>query len=369
MNYVRVAGFKQDHAGKLTAAVVDDFFSGRRFLVRARKFVNATGPMADGIRRLASPALTARLRPSKGVHIFLPLDGFPVSDALLVPRTEDGRVVFAIPWNGRLMVGTTDTGYTPGEEMIVTRAEIEYLLRQLNPYFERPFTPDHVVSGIAGIRPLVSSGKSVETKNLSRDDEVEIDSSSGLISILGGKWTTYRLMAEETIDAVQRSLGMAATPAPTRDYPLVGAEVYSAEYWLELAEKYDLAPSTAQHLANKYGTAAEAVLQLIRESPELELPLVEGLAPLQAQVVYAVREEMAHTLEDVLARRIGLQFYSWKVALESAPLVARLMARERGWSTAQRESAVAEYSAKINRYLEAAGLAVEGLHLHSIERN
>src|SRR5262249_11219409 len=148
------------------------------------------------VRKLASAKVGPRMRPSKGVHIMFPLDGFPENDALLVPRTEDGRVIFAIPWNGRLLVGTTDSGYTPGEEMVVTREEIDYLLRQLNPYLSCQLRAGQVVSGFAGVRPLVTLPGVTDTKKLIRDDEVEFDAGSGLISILGGKWTTHRLMGQ-----------------------------------------------------------------------------------------------------------------------------------------------------------------------------
>jgi glycerol-3-phosphate dehydrogenase len=202
LNYARVTAFSNNDAGKLVSATVVDQASRGTFEIRARAFVNATGPFSDVVRRLASPDVMPRMHPSKGVHIMLPPDGFSETDALLVPKTEDGRVIFAIPWNGRLLVGTTDTGYTPGEEMVVKSDEIEYLLRQINPYLSSPLRADQVVSGIAGVRPLVAAQGVTDTKKLIRDDEVEFDAVSGLISILGGKWTTHRMMGEETIDKV-----------------------------------------------------------------------------------------------------------------------------------------------------------------------
>ena len=202
LNYARVNAFSKNEAGKLVSATVVDQASPRAFEIRARAFVNATGPFSDVVRRLASPDVMPRMHPSKGVHIMLPPDGFSETDALLVPKTEDGRVIFAIPWNGRLLVGTTDTGYTPGEEMVVKSDEIEYLLRQINPYLSSPLRADQVVCGIAGVRPLVAAQGVTDTKKLIRDDEVEFDAVSGLISILGGKWTTHRMMGEETIDKV-----------------------------------------------------------------------------------------------------------------------------------------------------------------------
>lgn len=371
LNYARVTAFEKNHAGKLSAAKAVIQPSGRELKIAACAFVNATGSVSDTLRQMASPTVPARMRPSKGVHILFPLDGFPNSDALLVPKTEDGRVIFAVPWNGRLMVGTTDTGYTPGEEMVVTQEEIEYLLRQLNPYLHKPLAVDQVVSGFAGIRPLVASKDVVDTKKLIRDDEVEFDSDSGLVSILGGKWTTHRLMGEETINKVQEYLGGHVTPSMTRDHPLQGSSGYTQDYWQTLVEGYRISAATAEHLAHKYGTFAPGVLKLAANDPALALPLLEGQAPIRAEVVYAVRYEMAQTIEDVLARRIGLQLFGWRLAIQAAPAVASLLACELGWSKQQRESELEKYVARVNRMLEAAGQRPESIHLEeaALERS
>lgn len=295
------------------------------------------------------------MRPSKGVHILFPLDGFSETDAILVPRTEDGRVIFALPWNGRLLVGTTDTGYTPGEEMLVTREEVEYLLRQLNPYLSSPLRIDQVVSGFAGVRPLVAAPGVTDTKKLIRDDEVEFDAESGLISILGGKWTTHRLMGQETIDKVQDYLGGPVTPAQTENHPLNGSADYHFDYWQTLVDTYKLRVATAKHLAHKYGTQAPEVLELAKSDRSLELPLVEGEAPIRAQVAYAARHEMALTIEDVLVRRIGLQLFGWRLAIRATPAVAAVLGRELGWNAAEEAAAVNQYVNKVNHMLTVAG--------------
>ncbi|HTC33846.1 MAG TPA: glycerol-3-phosphate dehydrogenase/oxidase [Bryobacteraceae bacterium] len=359
LNYARVTSLERRADGMLAAAVVTDQISKQTIRIAARSFVNATGPFSDVIRQLASAKVSPRMSPSKGVHILFPLDGFPESDALLVPKTEDGRVIFAVPWNGRLLVGTTDTGYTPGEEMVVTRQEIEYLLRQLNPYLSSPLHADQVVSGFAGVRPLVSAQGVKETKKLIRDDEVEFDAESGLISILGGKWTTHRLMGEETIDRVQQYLGEPTTPAQTPEHPLSGSADYRWDYWEMLSSEFHLPAATAQHLAHKYGTAAASVMKLAESDPSLALPLVEGEAPIRAQVVYAARHEMAVTLEDVLARRVGLQLIGWRLAIRAASVAAELLGSELGWSAAEQTAAVDQYVGKINHMLEVAGQAPE----------
>jgi glycerol-3-phosphate dehydrogenase len=295
-NYTRVIGFEKQ-GGRIVAASVEDQFSKAVSSIRAKAFVNATGPFSDAVRRLASGDAAPRLSPSKGVHILFPMPADWGHRALLVPKTEDGRVIFALPYHGRLMVGTTDTPAGPATEMLVTGDEIGYLLRQVNPYLSRPLAASQIVSGFAGLRPLVRSGNTTDTAALIRDDEVEVDPDSGLISILGGKWTTYRLMAERTINRI------STAPSRTHATPLV----------------------VAPHEARSPGTL-----------------------PTRDEVVYAVRHEMARTVEDVLARRIGLELYDWRLAMEAAPMVAEMM----GVETAQLE----QYVARIRRLLEAASL-------------
>jgi glycerol-3-phosphate dehydrogenase len=356
LNYARVVGFEKASDGRLAEATVDDAIGRAQFPVRARAFVNATGPFADTIRDLAQPGVPKRMRPSKGVHIFLPLEGFSCGEALLVPKTEDGRVIFAIPWLGRLLVGTTDDEAALQDELLVQRSEVDYLLRQLNPYLSKPFTADQIVSGMAGLRPLVSSGDSRETRKLVRDDEVELDAHSGLISILGGKWTTHRAMAEDTIDAVQNYLGGPVTECRTRAYALTGAEGYRPNYWETLAAQFGIAAGTARHLAEKFGTNAPQVLAIAGEDPSLGAPLIHGFPAIRAEIVYGVRHEMAQTIEDVLARRIGLQLFSWRDAIKAAPIAGSLLAAELGWTTAQTETAVTDYISRISRFLQTAGL-------------
>jgi glycerol-3-phosphate dehydrogenase len=356
LNYARVVGFEKDQNGRLQSAQIEDQVNGSQFTIQARAFVNATGPVADTVRTLASPGIPPRMRLSKGVHILLPLELMPGSDALLIPKTEDGRVMFAIPWSDRLLVGTTEKEVSVGDELYVIKDEVEYLLHHLNQYLERPASASQVVSGIAGVRPLVSSADSRDTKKLARDHEIEVDSTSGLISIMGGKWTTYRAMAEDTIDAVQSHLGLPKKESATSNYPLAGSEGYMPDYWSTLISEYEISPDSAQHLAAKFGTRASEVLRPTRETPDLKNFLVEGLPVLRAEVVYCIRNEMAVTVEDILFRRTGVQLHSWRAAIEAAAAVAAILAAELGWSAEAEVSAVRQYVAKLNRFLQLAGL-------------
>ncbi len=356
LNHAKVTGFQRDALGKVSGVVVEDALTGKTFAVASKALVNATGPVSDSLRRLATPSVRNRMRPSKGAHILLPLEIFPTKDALLIPKTEDGRVLFAIPWHGRLLVGTTDEAISPDAELLVSKHDVEYLLRHLNRYLERPVTPDSIVSGFAGARPLVSAESEPDTKSLSRDYEIEVDSASGLISILGGKWTTHRAMAEDTIHRVQQALGVPETSSKTRDYVLHGGEGYTADYWQGLCARFGVSEESAVHLASKFGTAAEDVAALAAENVTLAQPILEAYPAIQAEVVYSIRHEMAVTIEDVLARRVGLQFFSWRDAIKAAPVVGYLLAEELDWSADQTQTAIVEYKDKINRYLKTAGL-------------
>lgn len=356
LNYARVIGFEKDENGRLRSAEVEDQLTHEKFSIHASAFVNATGPFADTVRALASPGIAPRMRPSKGVHVLLPSHLMPGSDALLIPKTEDGRVMFAIPWMGRLLVGTTETEVTIADELYVTKGEVEYLLRHLNQSLAQPASPEQIVSGIAGARPLVSRSDSRDTKALARDHEIEVDSASGLISILGGKWTTYRAMAEDTIDAVQKHLGVPKTECPTTDHRLAGSEGYRPDYFESLVREYGISQESARHLAEKFGTRAPGVLELTRETPDLAQLLLEGHPVLRAEVVYCIRSEMAVTIEDVLLRRTGMQLFSWRVAMEGAPAVAAILGKELGWSTEAERAATQQYVSKINRLLQLAGL-------------
>jgi glycerol-3-phosphate dehydrogenase len=356
LNYARVIAFEKASDGRLSAVEVEDQIAHTRFNVRARVFVNATGPYADTIRRMATPAALPRMRLSKGIHILFPLEVLRSDDALLIPKTEDGRVLFAIPWYGRLLVGTTDDEAKLGDELVVNKEEAAYVLRQLNKYLARPATPDQIVSGTAGLRPLVSSGKSTGTKSLARDHEVELDQGSGLISIMGGKWTTHRAMAEDAINAAQKYLGVAVRKCSTLSHQLLGSDGYSPDYWQSLAKRFGLTELTARHLAQKYGVCAPDVMKLTQVDPDLALPLLEGLAPIRAEVIFGAREELAVTIEDILARRIGLQLYGWRDAIRAAPAVAQLLTRELEWPEGVRQNAIEEYVAKIRDLIEKAGI-------------
>ncbi len=369
LNYARVLSFTREAQGKLRGVEVENKLTGERFTVCAKVFVNATGPWADTMRQIANPEAHPRMRVSKGIHIFLSLDLHRSKSALLIPKTEDGRVLFAVPWFDRLLVGTTETEVSLHDEMIVTKEEIAYVLRHLNNCLHTPVTLEEIVSGTAGMRPLVSASGGKATSKLARDHEVELDEMSGLVSIMGGKWTTYRAMAEDTIDEVQKCMGKGVTPARTRDYQLAGSEGYSPDYAKALVANFSIEEETAQHLALKFGTRATQVAELSHKEPELGEPIVAGFSPIRAEIAYAVREEMALAIEDVLSRRIGLQLLDWRAAREAAAITGEMLARELGWSAEFERRSVEAYRRKITRMLEVAGLPDQARTDVAISRN
>ena len=356
LNHARVTSLSKDSNGRLDGAHIADQLSKQSFSIEAKVFVNATGPAADVVRRMAAPAIPLRLRLSKGSHVVLPIEVFPTQQAMLIPKTDDGRVLFALPWNGRLLVGTTDTEVQPGDELYVTREDVKFILGQLNQYLATPVTSDQIVAGFAGARPLVSSDQFESTKKIARDDVIEVEPASGLISIMGGKWTTHRAMAEDTIDVVEQSLGRVSRVSPTRQHVLYGSEGWTAGYWQELGKTYKVEPDVAHHLSVKFGTAASNILDLVKADESLGQRIISDHPMIGAEVVYAVREELAATIEDVLARRAGVQFYSWRGAREAAAAAGAIMGAELGWNADETQSNVNSYVSYINRLLDLAGL-------------
>jgi glycerol-3-phosphate dehydrogenase len=355
LNYARLLEFEKNPQGRLAAAVIEDRLSNKRFKVAARAFINATGPFSDQVRRLAAGDAKERVRLSRGVHILLPLPEEFGKDAVLIPKTDDGRVIFAIPWRGRLLVGTTETESTLDASLVVYREEAEFLLRHLNRYLAKHFEVTDIVSAIAGLRPLVRTRNSRDTKKLIRNYEIENDPRSGLISVLGGKWTVYRAMAEDAVNAVQKALTGRITDSCTRHHPLFGVEDENSNVEDPLAV-YAVPRSTIHHLTQRFGSRRTRVLDLVREDATLVTPIIDGSSHIHAEIIYCVREEMAVCVEDILCRRLGLQLYDWRLAVQAAPVVGQILAQELGWSPARTRTEIDGYIERINRCLEALGL-------------
>ncbi|MFN4256043.1 MAG: glycerol-3-phosphate dehydrogenase/oxidase [Saprospiraceae bacterium] len=320
-NHLEVVGFQKDSSGQLCAADAREAFSGNVFSVRARQFLNCTGPFADRLRLAANADSRPRIRPSKGIHIVLPPEVLGSADAMLIPKTRDGRVVFAIPFEGRTMLGTTETEHPDlGAEPLPTPAEVDFLLETAQPFLAQKLDAASVKASFGGLRPLLAAPEKRAAKNLLRDHEVEHDPASGLVSLLGGKWTTYRLMARDAVDFVCQKLGNAE-PCRTATHRLAGAENFAPAAWPQLRAAFGLPEDVCRHLLEKYGSRAAKVAALTRDRPELAARILEGWPFIRAEIVHAARAEMACTADDFLARRLRLAFTDRAAAQAAAPVV------------------------------------------------
>jgi glycerol-3-phosphate dehydrogenase len=358
VNHIEVLDFQKDSNSKLMGATVQDTLTQESFQIKAKVFINCTGAGADWIRQKANPKQVARMRPSKGVHVMLPYAVLNSQQALMIPKTPDGRIVFAVPFENKLMLGTTDEPYLKGQqEPLLEHQEVDFLIETLQPYLAETIDKQSVISGFAGLRPLIGapSSQGKATKRLLRDHEVEVDEATGLISLLGGKWTTYRLMAQDTIDAVD-ALFQKKNPCKTASQRLVGAEGYDENFYKKIVEKYHLDEAICIYLARKYGTRAESIAQLALEQPFLARRLQPNstLPITKAEIVYQIRAESACTLRDILARRLRLENTDWAATLELLTPISHLLAVELDWSEAYRVKAVTEYQALLQKMVATA---------------
>ena len=318
----------QHASGKVSGVRVRGRESGVELEVAARAVLNATGPFADHIRRLDDPDVAPMLAASSGVHIVLDARFAPPGTGLLIPETEDGRVLFLLPWQNATLVGTTDQAAGIEPHPRASEAEIEYILRHVRKYFSIPVDRSDVRAAWSGLRPLVSDPKAADTARLSRDHVVHV-APSGLVTIAGGKWTTYRRMAIDAVDAAAAVAGLTPPPSASENIALAGAQGWEASgtgVWQERGFDLDV----ARHLHTAYGTRADRVVA-IAHAEAAETRLAAGHPYLEAEVRYAVRHEFAASAVDVLARRTRLAMLDAAAAAAAAPRVARIMAEELGW--------------------------------------
>src|SRR3954470_31896 len=306
-NYSEVTGLLKDAGGRVIGARVGDVD------VRARVVLNATGVWADRVRAYDEGQDPGTLRPAKGIHLSVPWEKVRCDIAVVIPVLKDKRSIFVVPWGDRVYVGTTDTDYEGSlDEPVCTPEDVRYLLEAVNRFLTHPLSTDDVMGTWAGLRPLVRDARSERTADLSRRHSVQ-RSPGGLITVMGGKLTTYRRMAEDTVDEVTSVLGRGGRCRTSR-LPLHGAEGFESV--------------SDEHLASRYGSEARTVQAMVAADPSLGQPLVPSLPYLRAEALYAARYEMAHTLDDVLARRTRAMLLARDETAAVADDVAHLVAGE-----------------------------------------
>ncbi|MEM1025397.1 MAG: glycerol-3-phosphate dehydrogenase/oxidase [Myxococcota bacterium] len=324
LNYAQVSGLEKEDGIIVSGVRFQDRESGETFRVQAKVVINATGAWSDGLRRLDEPKAPQMIRPSQGVHLVLDRSFLPGESAIMVPQTKDGRVLFAIPWHDSVVVGTTDT---PIHEIpFEPRArpeEIDFILDHAQAYLAKGPKRTDVKSVFAGIRPLVSAGDG-STASISRDHTLHVGD-SGLVTIAGGKWTTYRKMAEDVVDHATVIGGLPALACGTEKLAIHGAR----------------APSSGRLWY--YGSDEDSVRELMAQGHGARVH--EALALTEAEVIFAVRREMARTVEDVLARRSRALLFDAKASKEAAPAVGRVMAIELGRDQSWVDEQVLRYGA------------------------
>lgn len=335
LNYAPVIGLTKNSAGQINGVTFKDLEEEQEFFAPARVVINATGAFVDIVRRLTDAAVPPMIAPSQGIHIVFDKSFLPGDSAIMIPRTSDGRVLFVIPWHEHTLVGTTDTSISAATlEPQPTADEIDFILNTSAQYLNKAPTHRDILSIFTGIRPLVKASGGQNTAALSRDHTLHLDS-SGLLTITGGKWTTYRHMAE---DCINRAISLANVP----ERPCITATLKIHGYRPQ-AETFD-------GLA-VYGSDAPAIREIMHTNSSLGEKLHPALPYCGAEVIWAARCEMARTLEDVLARRTRALLLNARAAAAIAPQVARLMAGELDWSETQQAEQVDAFTSLTQGYM------------------
>lgn len=335
LNYVEVTGFTKDSQGFVDGVIARDLETGEQFQAKAKAVINATGAFSDRLRQITEPSVPAIIAPSQGIHLVCGPEFLQGESAIMVPHTADRRVLFAIPWHGHTLVGTTDTPVSTATlDPVPMEQEIEFILATAGQYLEKAPARSDVLSVFAGIRPLVKATGTVSTAALSRDHIIHIDR-SGLMTICGGKWTTYRHMAEDCVDQAATLAQLPERPCVTRNLKIHGFHTSVGQFG-------DLAV---------YGSDATQLQKLILHDVRLGDRLHPALPYVKAEVIWAVRHEMARTLEDILARRTRALFLNARAALQMAQPAAELMAPELRWNQNETARQLEEFQAVAAKYV------------------
>lgn len=335
INYMKVTGLIKNEEGLCKGVELEDRLSGEQLSVRSKVVVNCTGIFTDQIMKMDNPDQEEIIQCAQGIHLVLDKDFLPGDTAIMVPQTDDGRVLFAVPWHDKVIIGTTDTALEgPSAEPVAKEEEIEFLLKHAADYLTRNPQRSDVKSVFAGIRPLVRNPDAGSTSEISRNHEIMV-SASGLLTIAGGKWTTYRKMAEDTVNRAALLGGLQEVDCKTKELAIHGHN------------------DDAKHEGHLYvyGSDLPVLKKLMAEDSEWSEQLHPDLPYLKAEVIWAVRYEMAMTVEDVLARRTRALFLDAAAAIDSAVVVAELMKQEMGESEDWKEEQICSFKSTAESYL------------------
>lgn len=336
LNHFKVKQLQKNEEGKVCGVIATDTDTEIDYTLHAKVVINATGVFTDEILQMDKAEAKNTVRPSQGIHLVLDRSFLPGNDAIMIPKTSDGRVLFLVPWHNRIVVGTTDTLLDSHSlEPKPLEKEIDFILETANTYLTKPVTRADVLSIFAGLRPLAApKDGSEKTKEISRSHKI-IVAKSGLITITGGKWTTYRRMAQDTINKVIALGKLPQAACVTKELAIHGADGSAAD---------------ENHLYI-YGTDQKEIEALIKQQPALGEKLHPRLEFLKAEVVWAVTHEMARTVEDVLARRVRILFLDAKAAQEVAPEVAEILAHYLNKNEAWKQAQMQEFTTLANQYI------------------
>uniref|UniRef100_A0A8C6IKB1 Glycerol-3-phosphate dehydrogenase n=1 Tax=Mus spicilegus TaxID=10103 RepID=A0A8C6IKB1_MUSSI len=326
---------------RVSGARCKDVLTGQEFDVRAKCVINASGPFTDSVRKMDDKNVVPICQPSAGVHIVMPGYYSPENMGLLDPATSDGRVIFFLPWEKMTIAGTTDTPTDVTHHPIPSEEDINFILNEVRNYLSSDVEVRRgdVLAAWSGIRPLVTDPKSADTQSISRNHVVDI-SDSGLITIAGGKWTTYRSMAEDTVNAAVKFHNLNAGPSRTVGLFLQGGKDWSPTLYIRLVQDYGLESEVAQHLAKTYGDKAFEVAKMAsvtgKRWPVVGVRLVSEFPYIEAEVKYGIKE-YACTAVDMISRRTRLAFLNVQAAEEALPRIVELMGRELNWSELRKQ--------------------------------
>jgi len=335
INYCSVSGLLKDNNGKVSGVKFMDIEGNKEYEIKGKQIVNATGVFADDILKMDSPNAEKTIAPSQGVHLVLDKSFLPDNDAIMIPKTDDGRVLFLVPWHNRVVVGTTDTPIEKESlEPIALEEEIEFILKTAARYLTKAPKRSDVLSVFAGLRPLAASkGKGKKTKEISRSHKI-FTSKSGLLTMVGGKWTTFRKMGEDLVDKTEQLNNWLHIPTKTKHLKIHGYKE-NVDYTNPLYY---------------YGSDEEAILELAKEAGMSDL-VSASLEVVNAQVVWAVKHEMARTVEDFLARRTRCQLLDARESIKMAPQVAKIMAAELKQDAAWQTKQIDDYAQVTSNYI------------------